>query len=268
MIKFNKKGNGFVIKKLGLADVDTSFALLTQVAEEMKAEGHENYILPKSKEKISGIIADEQNLMAGVFLLDKNGQEGPLVAEMGYFGVDSNAPRDDTDGEIPHFAAENVPNEDVSLIGSVCVSKEFRGLGFFKKMDAFLAKQVKARYFVSMTVPDNYKSFGHFLEAGFFLTQMAIDPLDNAEVFYFAKDSQHDMSDPQKAIIKVPIGARLYKQRLDALLEDGFVGCGFEKQTKSILFRKGTDVLSHFGYKARPGILNHSQAKARTPKYA
>jgi len=238
-------------------DVEQSFNLLNDVATEMHEQGHDTYIHSRTRKQLNEILTNKKNKIAGIFTLDKNGQELRLVSQMGYFGVNNNSKRDLTDGTLPNFLANNIPNEEISFIGSLCVAKDFRGQGLSQKMDSFLENKSQRRFSVVMVDTTNYKSFGHFLDTGFYLTQQTFDPEDNGKILYFVKDLQTTFLDIEPHI-EISIKSPSYLKDMAYLLDTGNIGCGFNKETKSIAFTKRSDITEHFGttpiIDARPKI--------------
>lgn len=249
---FLKKGNLFLMRELTLRDVEASHGLLNLVAEEMKAKGKEEYIISKSEDKIAAIIDDDNNKMAGIFLLDEKRREKQLVAEMGYFGVPNDSARDESGDFLPNFEADAISNSELDYIGSVCVHPEFRGMGLFKDMDSFLEENSKRRYSVATVEITNYKSFGHFLDAGFLLTQTTVDPFDDANIFYLVKDkeSRFNFSINKKNMIPVKVNDSLYSEKIAKIKkEPEIMGSVFDKKTKTIWFSKSPEMLDKLAHK-------------------
>lgn len=239
----------FVIRMLGLRDLDKSHALLNEVAQEME-EQNKKYLHKKTLSEVRNMLLNNSHKMAGVFSINDNGREDQLVAEIGYFGVDANSPRDNTDTVLPNFRADNVSNEDINFIGSVCAKKEFRGLGLLKEVDKFLEERSERGFSVCMVDTKNYRSFGHFLDAGFFLTQKTVDPDDGGNIFYFIKDLKRNDFRRElliNASASIPVESSFYDQFLNSSLRDGLVGTKFNKEQKRIDFVRADEVLNHFG---------------------
>ncbi|MCV6599038.1 MAG: GNAT family N-acetyltransferase [Alphaproteobacteria bacterium] len=249
---FLKKGKLFLMRELTLRDVEKSHNLLNLVAEEMKGKGKEEYIISKSKDKIAAIIDDDNNKMVGIFLLDEKRKEKQLVAEMGYFGVPEDSVRDESGDFLPNFNADAISNSELDYIGSVCVHPEFRGMGLFKDMDSFLEEGSKRRYSVATVEITNYKSFGHFLDAGFLLTQTTVDPFDNANIFYLVKDKEErfNFSINKKNMIPVKVDESLYCEKIAKIKKDEeIIGSIFDKKTKTMWFSKSPELIEKLGNK-------------------
>ncbi|MCT4575298.1 MAG: hypothetical protein OIF36_00955 [Alphaproteobacteria bacterium] len=263
----------FVIRMLDVRDLAKSHALLNEVAQEM-ANQDKKYLHKKTLSEVRNMLLNDSHKMAGVFSLGDNGQEDTLVAEIGYFGVDANSPRDNTDAVLPNFKADNVANNDINFIGSVCTKKEFRGLGLLKDLDKFLEERSERGFSVCMVDTKNYRSFGHFLDAGFFLTQKTVDPDDGGNIFYFIKDLKRN--DFRRELLintsaSIPVESSFYDQFLNSSLRDGLVGAKFNKEQKRIDFIRADEVLNHFGCNNktnRPSLIRKETNMEREFVYA
>jgi len=248
--------NKFRIRLLKEEDFMSASDLIGMVAEEMHSNGKDTYLHNKTPDKIKESILDADNKMVGIFLLGESGDEEKLVAEMGYFGVDKNSPRNENGDYLPNFNANAVANEDIYYVGSVCVDKNFRGNRFFERMLHFLEERneedllngIGKTNSVAMVDINNRQSLATLLEKGYMLVQKTIDPSDKGKIFYLIKDVSKDKETPFEGHdIKINMNDKNYEGKSKVLLENGFVGAGFNRENKSIVFKFGNNVLIGFG---------------------
>jgi len=247
--KVNKQS--FAIRLLTKKDINSSYGLLKQVAKEMQQKGFEKFIIHKPKEKIEEIFTNPMDKMAGVFLLDENKNEIQLVAEMGYFSVADDVTRNETCKVLSSFHANAIKNNEIYIIGSVCVDPKFRGNGFFKILNNFLEtfvkKENRVKYSVAAVEITNFNSLKAFLKDGFISSQIVLDSFDKTKFWLLKKLDDNIKKFSEDEVFSLYIKDKDYKSKLTNIFAKEYIVFDFNNNSEELQFIKSSEIKEIIG---------------------
>jgi len=249
--QINLGQNKFIIRLLNEGDVISSSDLINRVSKEMHSKRKDTYLHNKTPKEIKEYISNADNKMVGIFVLNENDEEEKLVAEMGYLVIDKYSSRDEDGDYLPNFNANAVVNEDIYYVGSVCVDSEFRGNHFFEIMLHFLedeTRESEKTHAVAMVDISNYYSMGVLLDNRYFLAQKTKDPDDKGDIVYLVKNLKKELKTYATSDIELTINEDSYERNLELLTSNGYVGCRFNRENKSIEFVYEISIRKDLGY--------------------
>jgi N-acetylglutamate synthase-like GNAT family acetyltransferase len=223
----------FKVTKLSEEHTEASYNLLNKMIGFLKDSNQQGFLLPKSKENIAYNI--KNNIVLGVF------HNGVLIAE----GTIKKLKSDDSkgsssDSDIPNMCINNVKNEDICLVGSLCVSPEFQGLGLGKLVRTELLELNQDKVIVSQIAINNKKSVGNCLGTGAYLMQQTFDPFDNENVYYLIKSNKKFNMDDK--VITIPFENKV---EIVKALNKGYVG--IELHGDYMILAPGKEIKDYFG---------------------
>jgi len=255
-----RREDNFKFRLLTVKDVKSSYRLLSDVFNEMDSDGHKDYILLKEENEVKANIIN--NKVAGFFFYDSQTRQEKLVAEMSYKSI----PLEEREDFIPNFKVSDSIVEDMDYIGSVCVDKNFRGLGLAKELNEFLEKESNKQYSVATVALTNYKSFGCFLGQGFKLIGNTIDPFDEANILILVKDKERDFyfqpPENENEGIWVSVDDDNYAEIMKEISDKKeLVGYKFDKEKRAILFVQKNGLLKDLEIKKPIPVLGGQYTK-------
>lgn len=178
---FSKNQKAFKIQLLTQEDVDKSLTLQQEVYDELKKQGQELFIVPKSKEELIKYTDGIHAVTLGLFAEDEFGNNVLAGQAVLHLKHSLHEPHDETKLSFFGKGCE---------FGGLLVSQEFRGHGIGQillKEAEKLAPKYGIDYITAEVDISNPYSFGMFLKNGFVIGNADICLDDGAELYYLFK---------------------------------------------------------------------------------
>ncbi len=224
-----KFGVAFTIRPLNRNDVEAMSDLSVEIYDNLR-RGEECFIHKHNKDYYRDIFDDKDIRYIGIYV-------GSRLVGMSYLRV----------CRTEQMVGEELPNSPVNLferegvtkvaaLGGDCVLPAFRGNALNRIMIAYrleMAQGLECTDAVSIVDRNNHWNMPPYFENDFRMFATAIDLADGGKIALMHCDMAHMEPEHRKYGIKVPYQCF---DVIDTMLQKGFVGFGYNKETSCVLF--------------------------------
>lgn len=239
--KINKKivnPVGFYMRPLNFRDAHAMGELSACIYENLD-NGQECFIHKHEKEYFKNIFNDENVKYIGVFV-------GKNLIAMSYFRELKNST--ELQEELPNHGLDfskgsrldelGVKNPKIASLGADSVHPDFRGNNlnhYMIKYRVALAKQMKFTDCISIIDRKNIWNMTPYFDNGFNMFSSSIDPADEGKIYLMHRPLREKVKVLSNDIEKIE-----FKNfgNIDNMLNNGYVGCDFDKSKNQISFLK------------------------------
>lgn len=194
--------------------VDSLMDLQEKIFQNLKEEGHADYILPKSRSDYKSLINNPMASVVGIFN-QNNKLVGQLVIKK-------------SEHEASKYNKLYL-GEELYEVANVLIDPEYNGNGLAKKMIEF-AKSMEKYKTATLTAEieiTNLASIKSFLGSGFFVVNTEKSPIDGAEISILAFNQSLNKQIFDSTFVEV--SQHLSYSEYEELNSSGLIGVGYKK---------------------------------------
>lgn len=233
--QLEKSGDVYEVHLLGKHDIPDILNLQQKIFNDLPEE-QKSFILPKTEEFFEKHFSRGHNQMLGIYV------DGKLIAQSIILNPTEEHP------ETGMVDMKDVDSPDkVSIIEGVLVDADYRGNHLMEKMVQYwidYTDSIGREHVIAEIAVDNPYSWGVFLDKGLTLHSMGVDPDDGTEL-YNAHETVENIKDKNisghfnyyaEKKLKTCDAQDLDQQK--QLMQDGYIGTSYNRQTKKIIMAK------------------------------